>query len=241
MNNRIRIAALASLFLVAGSFAGWRVYSTWRKTPTIRVAKAISRPIEPEEPEKTPQKAATKKGAASPATPAPVRPDPGQFGFRGRIFLRLDRNNDRIVTAEELPERYRSLLPTPKGTNTSSASAPALGLTVVEFVEALDRADVDPATEKVKTSPLVSPPPSGQRVPVHAPVAVREPAAASDWLRKLDRDGDGQIGVYEWPPGDLPTFHRLDVNHDGFITRVEAEAREQTRDRKRAPARPGSP
>ncbi len=43
------------------------------------------------------------------------------------------------------------------------------------------------------------------------------------WFTQLDRDRDGQIGLFEWKHGRLPTelFQRLDLNDDGFITPEE--------------------
>jgi hypothetical protein len=44
-----------------------------------------------------------------------------------------------------------------------------------------------------------------------------------DWFTKLDRDGDGQVGLYEWPKDrPLQQFLDMDRNGDGFITIEEA-------------------
>jgi hypothetical protein len=37
----------------------------------------------------------------------------------------------------------------------------------------------------------------------------------------LDQDGDGQIGLYEWPREKLAEFQKLDSNKDGFLTPEE--------------------
>lgn len=42
-----------------------------------------------------------------------------------------------------------------------------------------------------------------------------------DQFRSIDRDNDGQIGLYEWSKTDYPGFLRLDLNHDGFLTPQE--------------------
>jgi hypothetical protein len=43
------------------------------------------------------------------------------------------------------------------------------------------------------------------------------------WFTALDRDGDGQVGLYEWPKDrPLEEFFRMDRNGDGFITIEEA-------------------
>jgi hypothetical protein len=39
-----------------------------------------------------------------------------------------------------------------------------------------------------------------------------------DDYRSRDTDGDGQIGLYEWPRTDYSGFLRLDLNGDGFLT-----------------------
>lgn len=39
--------------------------------------------------------------------------------------------------------------------------------------------------------------------------------------RPRDKDGDGQIGLYEWDRAALPEFFKLDHNGDGFITPLE--------------------
>jgi hypothetical protein len=50
---------------------------------------------------------------------------------------------------------------------------------------------------------------------------VRVTAELPSQYRSLDKDKDGQIGVYEWPRDDLDTFQKLDRNRDGFLTPVE--------------------
>ena len=42
-----------------------------------------------------------------------------------------------------------------------------------------------------------------------------------DQFRSIDRDNDGQIGLYEWSKTDYASFIRLDLNHDGFLTPQE--------------------
>jgi len=40
-------------------------------------------------------------------------------------------------------------------------------------------------------------------------------------VRSLDKDGDGQIGLYEWPRTKIGQFTELDSNQDGFLTPQE--------------------
>ena len=39
--------------------------------------------------------------------------------------------------------------------------------------------------------------------------------------QSLDKDGDGQIGLYEWARSRYAEFKKLDKNHDGFLTPKE--------------------
>jgi hypothetical protein len=39
--------------------------------------------------------------------------------------------------------------------------------------------------------------------------------------RSYDKDGDGQVGLYEWPKDRIRDFIALDKNDDGFLTIIE--------------------
>jgi hypothetical protein len=39
--------------------------------------------------------------------------------------------------------------------------------------------------------------------------------------RALDTNGDGQLGLYEWPRDDLDKFSELDGDQDGFLVPAE--------------------
>ena len=42
-----------------------------------------------------------------------------------------------------------------------------------------------------------------------------------DPYRSYDKDGDGQVGLYEWPKERIRDFIDLDRNDDGFLTMSE--------------------
>jgi Ca2+-binding EF-hand superfamily protein len=46
------------------------------------------------------------------------------------------------------------------------------------------------------------------------------PKDIPDWFQKIDSDGDGQIGLYEWKSSgrSLDEFRKIDRNNDGFLT-----------------------
>jgi Ca2+-binding EF-hand superfamily protein len=46
------------------------------------------------------------------------------------------------------------------------------------------------------------------------------PKGLPPWFKELDKDGDGQVSLYEWRQGGrkLADFRKYDLNGDGFIT-----------------------
>jgi hypothetical protein len=70
-------------------------------------------------------------------------------------------------------------------------------------------------------------PASGQEPdPERQPAAYRAgklPRGLPAWFAQLDRDGDGQVGLYEWKQADRPIdeFEAMDLNGDGFLTAEE--------------------
>lgn len=48
------------------------------------------------------------------------------------------------------------------------------------------------------------------------------PGNLPNWFKERDKDGDDQIGLHEWPRGELAEFEKYDLNGDGFITPEEA-------------------
>jgi hypothetical protein len=78
-----------------------------------------------------------------------------------------------------------------------------------------------PAPDAAPIMPLTDPDEESRPV-VHRPGKL--PKGLPDWFAKLDTDGDGQVGLYEWKEAgrSLEEFRKLDRNGDGFITVEEA-------------------
>ena len=57
-----------------------------------------------------------------------------------------------------------------------------------------------------------------------APPRRKTLADVSESIQTLDKDGDGQLGLYEWPREKLAEFKTLDSNKDGFLTPAEVAA-----------------
>lgn len=80
-----------------------------------------------------------------------------------------------------------------------------------------DRKDSDGTTKSAT-------PPAGGKGPPKRPQSLTLPEQHA----ARDSNGDGQIGLYEWPKNDYSGFARLDLNGDGFVTPQEL-ARESRR------------
>jgi len=56
----------------------------------------------------------------------------------------------------------------------------------------------------------------------------RAPQLPEEYASK-DTNGDGQLGLYEWPRTDFATFQKLDLNNDGFVTAAELTKKDKPR------------
>jgi Ca2+-binding EF-hand superfamily protein len=162
---------------------------------------------------------------ADPLPPGTVPPSV-QTNQARKIFQRLDRNGDGVLSAEEMPDALRR--------DRARWDANRDGVIDAQEYWAYYQGRLGRLSEQVaageidlklaRGGPAAKPAP--QRAEESPPAAARNdklPAGLPDWFRKLDTDGDGQVGLYEWRASGRPLseFFRMDRNGDGFITAEE--------------------
>jgi hypothetical protein len=150
-----------------------------------------------------------------------------------KLFQKLDANGDGLLTTDEMPEALRSdrvRWDTNKDGFIDQAEYAVYHESrlrqMSEQVAAgqidlkLKIKSVDPAANLPATDPT-RPAPAGE--PDKRPAVFRAgklPPGLPDWFVKLDTDGDGQVGLYEWKTSGRPLaeFADIDRNGDGLIT-----------------------
>lgn len=92
-----------------------------------------------------------------------------------------------------------------------------------------------PAPPAAPTAPAGSPAPAtppkapgGESAPKPASSRPRSASLPEEYASK-DTNGDGQLGLYEWPRTDFATFQKLDLNNDGFVTAAELTRKDKPR------------
>lgn len=147
-------------------------------------------------------------------------------------FEKLDRDRDGALSEDELDELPRKTIGRlhdhglPPNVTVSRDEYLAAAVAVLEMEEQRDREKEEERQQrkelKFEEASATATEPSG------APTANRKPSGKSRIVPRLpseylarDKNGDGQIGLYEWDRAKYAEFVKLDKNGDGFLTASE--------------------
>lgn len=232
-NNPVRLTILGVTALAIAGGLGWSrreiffppAKATAAKRPA-KSARSKSKSAEQSVPDAKSPQVADMPVSATPSLPAGVaeskakltnKPptakllEPKSAGFAGRLFLSLDVDRDGVLKPAEIPIRFRAAV-------LAHSKAKANEVNFAEFLDALPTLpdeDKGGLAVAAKAAPI-------RDVPVYRP-QFGQAAKLPAWFKERDKNGDGQISLSEWPPGELAKFHQLDKNADGFITPDEAK------------------
>jgi Ca2+-binding EF-hand superfamily protein len=148
-----------------------------------------------------------------------------QDRFAEQRFRSYDKNNDGLLSPDEMPEALRNerdKWDTDKNGFIDLNEFKAYFKS--RFEQRNDRGDVvvgGPEQPNVATLPAQE-----QDFDLRRPVVYRAghlPKELPDWFKQLDIDNDGQVGLYEWVKGGkaISEFREMDFNDDGFLTAEE--------------------
>jgi Ca2+-binding EF-hand superfamily protein len=133
-----------------------------------------------------------------------------------KAFRKFDRDHDGRLSADEMPDGLREQL--------SAWDRNRDGMIDADEYLAYFQASLKAVADGIASGAIpIKQPKVSASVPQPTPMAPPARAAAApripDWFRRLDEDGDGQVGLYEWKKSGrtLAEFLDIDRNHDGFI------------------------
>lgn len=147
-------------------------------------------------------------------------------------FEKLDRDRDGALSEDELDELPQKTIRRlhdhglPQNVTVSRDEFLSAAVATLEMEEQRDREKEEERQQRKELKFEEASVPSTDST--GAPTAIRKssgksrlvPRLPSDYLAR-DKNGDGQIGLYEWDRAKYSEFAKLDKNGDGFLTASE--------------------
>jgi Ca2+-binding EF-hand superfamily protein len=194
-----------------------------------------------------------------PNATGPGGPPPGGQGgfdpnaFAELLFKRYDKNGDGVLNYDEMPDNLKAekdKFDTNKDgmidLNEFKEFIKARGEQMRNEMGGGNGANAGAGSGMMPglpTAPIKRPEEEEPKRVVYR--AGKLPKELPPWFQQIDKDGDGQIGLYEWKSSGRPLdeFFKIDRNGDGFLT-VEEVLRyvaDQNKANGKGSASPGSP
>jgi hypothetical protein len=155
-----------------------------------------------------------------PGGPGAMRQNPADRAEE--IFRMLDRDRDGVLTGNEIPDALKLEL---EKWDTNKNGVIELDEFKAYFAARMQAMALDRQNNMLDPGTMPEDPADE---PDRKPTIYRKGKLPKelDWFEKMDTDGDGQIGLYEWrkanPKRSIEEFKQMDLNGDGFITVEEA-------------------
>lgn len=148
-----------------------------------------------------------------------------QDRFAEQRFRSYDKNNDGLLSSEEMPEALRNERDKWDANKDGFIDLNEFkGYFKSRFEQRNDRPEAaSPSQDQTNTTTLPGQEPVFN---LDRPTVFRAghlPKELPDWFKQLDTDNDGQVGLYEWVRGgkSISEFRDMDISDDGFIIAEE--------------------
>lgn len=173
--------------------------------------------------------------------PVGAVPPSVQLDQASKMFRKLDRNGDGLLSPDEMPASLQAEL-TRWDTNRDGVIDANEYWSFYQdrlrtISERVASGQTDPATGKPVAAPNIDTPAPPTEEEPRAIVyrGAKLPPDLPAWFAQLDTNHDGQISLYEWKASGRPIeeFFSLDLNNDGLITVEEVQRYQAQQARKR--------